>query len=234
MPAIAYSTPRGEVPGYLAAPTGAGPWPGVVVLHEAFGLDDDIRAHADRLAQWGYLALAPDLFAWGRRLTCLRAAFRELRGGSGRTFDDIEAARGWLAARAECTGRVGVIGFCMGGGFALVTANRGFDAASANYGPLPMHLERALTGACPIVGNYGGKDRLLPGATKRLTRTLTRLGVEHDVKEYPNAGHSFLNDVEVGPRPVLPLLRVTGVKPVPEVAADAWQRIERFFSTHLA
>lgn len=220
--------------GYLAVPDGDGPWPGVVAIHEAYGLNPVVRRQVDRLAAAGYLTLAPDLYTDGGAARCVMSTFRAMLSGQGKAIADIDAARQYLLERDDCTGRVGVIGFCMGGGFALVTANRGFAAASSNYGPLPLHLERALSGACPVLGNYGGKDRLLPGATKKLTRTLTRLGVEHDVKEYPNAGHSFLNDVEVGPRPVLPFLRITGIKPVPDVAHDAWARIDDFFAAHLA
>jgi carboxymethylenebutenolidase len=205
-----------------------------VAIHEAFGLNPVVRRQADRLAAAGYLTLAPDLYADGGAARCVMSTFRAMLTGRGKAIADIDAARDHLRKRDDCTGRVGVIGFCMGGGFALVTANRGFEAAAANYGPLPRHLETALSGACPVIGNYGAKDRALPGAAKKLTRTLTRLGVEHDVKVYPNAGHGFLNDVEVGPRPILPLLRITGIKPVPDAAADAWQRIEAFFAEHLA
>jgi carboxymethylenebutenolidase len=205
----------------------------VVAIHEAYGLNPVVHRQADRLAAAGYLTLAPDLYSDGGAARCVLSTFRAMLTGRGKAIADIAAARAHLTERDDCTGRVGIIGFCMGGGFALVTANRGFDAASSNYGPLPLHLEQALAGACPIVGSYGGKDRVLMGATKKLTRTLQKLGVEHDVKEYPDAGHSFLNDTEVGPRPILPLLRVTGIRPEPEAAADAWQRIEGFFSRHL-
>jgi carboxymethylenebutenolidase len=220
--------------GYLAIPDGPGPWPGVVAIHEAYGLNPVVHRQADRLAAAGYLTFAPDLYSDGGAARCVMSTFRAMLTGQGKAIGDIDAARDYLGKHDDCTGRIGIIGFCMGGGFALVTANRGFDVASANYGPLPLRLERALDGACPVVGSYGGKDLMLPGATKRLTRTLTKLGVEHDVKEYPTAGHSFLNDVEVGPRPVLPFLRITGIRPVPEAAANAWQRIEAFFGEHLA
>ena len=81
----------------------------------------------------------------------------------------------------------------MGGGFALLMAPRGFAASSANYGLLPKDPERALRGACPIVASYGGKDRCCKGAAGKLERALEHVGVEHDVKEYPEANHSFLN-----------------------------------------
>src|SRR3712207_3056526 len=117
------TTLPGDVKAHLAVPpVGDGPWPGVVVLHESFGLNADIRQHADRLAAAGYLALAPDLYSGGGYWRCVRATFRALSEGRGKAFDDIDAARRWLGDRQDCTGRVGVLGFCMGGGFALASA----------------------------------------------------------------------------------------------------------------
>src|SRR3954451_4683990 len=122
----------------LAVPPAApGPWPGVVVLHELFGLNDDIREQAERLAAAGYLAVAPDLFTAGGRVRCIRSVFRALLSRSGPAVDDIAAARTYLAQHADCTGKVGVIGFCMGGGFALLTAGSGFAASAPNYAHLP-------------------------------------------------------------------------------------------------
>lgn len=223
--------------GYLAIPDaipdGAGPWPGLVLVHEAFGLDDEMRAHADRLAGRGFLTLAPDLFSAGGARRCLVGTFRALFSGRGRAFADIEAARTELVSRADCTGRVGVIGFCMGGGFALLTAARGFDASSVNYGMLPRELDAAVAGACPIVGSYGAADAGLRGAAGTLEAALTRADVPHDVVEYPRAGHSFLNGSDNAPALMRPFLRVTGAGPEPESAAHAWERIEGFFRTHL-
>lgn len=221
-----------QLRGYLAVPpVGEGPWPGVVVVHEIFGLDDDARQQADRLAAAGYLALAPDLYSAGGALRCVRATMQALTRGSGPAFGDIEAARVELAGRADCTGRVGIIGFCLGGGFALLTAPRGFDASAPNYGPLPDDLDDALQGSCPVVASYGGRDRGLPGAAGKLEVALTRLGVEHDVHEYPEAGHSFMNRHNGGP--LVPLARIGGVGYHHPSAEDAWGRILRFFDTHL-
>lgn len=217
---------------YLAVPpVGDGPWPGVVVVHELFGLTDDIRQQADRLAAAGYLAIAPDLYTAGGALRCLKGTFAALTKGSGPVVDDLQAVRRWLSGREDCTGRVGVIGFCMGGGFALLLAAQGFDAAAPNYGPLPRDADRVLAGACPIVASYGAQDRGLRGTAGELERVLTGLGVEHDVVEYPDAGHSFLNRHSTGPFAVLE--RVAGLSYHQPSAEDAWSRVLRFFDRHL-
>jgi carboxymethylenebutenolidase len=221
-----------DIPAFVAAPpVGDGPWPGVVVVHEVLGLNDDIRQQAGRLAAAGYLAIVPDLYRGRGMRRCLLRTFKELRAGNGRTFDDIEAVRTGLAAREDCTGRVGVIGFCMGGGFALLTASRGFDAAAPNYAPLPKDLDAALRGSCPMVASFGGRDLELRGAAAKVEGALARAGVAHDVKEYPGAGHSFINRHNAGP--LNPVLRVAGIGYHSASAEDAWDRILRWFDRYL-
>lgn len=232
----AESTAAGGSPslgGYLATPPGPGPFPAVVMIHEAFGLNDMTRRHADRLASAGYLTLALDLFSDGGPRRCLVSTMRSMLTGSGRPFTDLATARKWLANSPLSTGKTGVIGFCMGGGFALLVARDGFDAASVNYGRLPRDLEGALRGACPIVANFGGKDSTLKGAAQRLETALSNLGIEHSVKEFPTAGHAFLNDADLGPAVFRPLMRVMGIGPDPAAAPEAWQRIEDHFSRYL-
>lgn len=224
------ATTVGSLDAHIAVPDGAGPWPGVVVLHEAFGLNADTRAQADRLAAAGYLAVAPNLFSAGG-VRCLRSTFSAMLAGRGPAFGDIEATRAWLAARPDCTGRVGVIGFCMGGGFALAAASRGFDAAAPYYGRLPRDAREILAGACPIVAGYGGSDLSLRGAAATLEGLLTELGVVHDVTEYPGAGHSFLSTVE---GPLASVMKVVGIGPHQPSADDAWRRILAWFGTYLA
>ncbi|WP_179872696.1 dienelactone hydrolase family protein [Microcella indica] len=226
----------GELRGVLGVPDGEGPFVPLVVLHEAFGVDDAMRDHLERLTRLGYLVLMPDLYSRGGARRCLIATFRALRRGTGAAFDDIESARAMLRARADTTEHVGVVGFCMGGGFALLLAGRGgFGAASVNYGMLPADLDDTLDGACPIVGTFGGRDRTLRGAAQKLDAALTDRGIEHDVVEYPGVGHAFLNERPTGPALLRVMLRpIMGPGQGPAEAEDAWQRIDAFFRRTLA
>lgn len=232
MPELHFTAHSGELGGYLSPPLQEGPRAGVIVIQDALGLSDDIRAQADRLAAAGYLSFAPDLYS-GRGIRCVLATLRASRSGSGAAYQDIEAARALLAAREDCTGRIGIIGFCMGGGFALLCASSGsFQAASVNYGEVPRDAGERLASACPIVGSFGGRDWMLRGRAERLEQALSQAGVAHDVKEYPNAGHSFLNHVTTN-QFLTPLVHVGGFGYQGQAAEDAWQRILAFFAEHL-
>jgi carboxymethylenebutenolidase len=232
LPDTTYSASSTELRAYLAIPRAGGPWPGVVVIQDALGLSDDIREQADHLAAAGYLAFAPDLYS-GRGLRCVLATIQASRSGHGRAYDEIEAARQTLAERDDCTGRVGIIGFCMGGGFALLSAPRfEFAAASVNYGEVPDDTVERLRGACPIVGSYGKRDPSLKGRAERLERALTELDLPHDVKEYPNAGHSFMNRINAGPV-FGQLVKLTAFNYHHPSAEDSWARILTFFDRHL-
>ncbi|MGH3302549.1 MAG: dienelactone hydrolase family protein [Streptosporangiaceae bacterium] len=233
MPDISYAADDRAWRGYLSVPAAApGPWPGIVVIHEAFGLTDDVRRAADEVAAHGYLALAPDLFDGKSWIRCVRGAFRQLHAGTGPAFTVIDAARAFVSARPDCTGRTGVIGFCMGGGFALLCApGHGFDVAAVNYGEVPKDAERLLAGACPIVGSFGGRDPMGTEHPERLQHALSVLHVQHDVAVYPGAGHRFMTEAR-GAGAVL--AKVTRMSFKPADAAESWRRIFAFFDRYLA
>jgi carboxymethylenebutenolidase len=119
----------------------------------------------------------------------------------------------------------------MGGGFALLCAPRGeYSAAAVNYGDVPADAAAVLAGSCPVIANYGGRDPMGKAHPERLDAALTALGVPHDVKIYPEAGHSFMSPK---PAPMAPLTALARLKYDKEAAEDAWQRIFAFFGTYL-
>jgi carboxymethylenebutenolidase len=232
MPNVLIPTPRGQMPAWLAVPSNPARVPGVVVLHDVGGMSQDHRNQADWLAEAGFLALAIDLYYKGGFPLCVRAIVRDFTARAGPAFDDVDAARTWLLAQPGCNGRVGVIGFCMGGGFALLLASgHGFSAASVNYGgPLPKDVDDFLQAACPVVGSYGGKSRWEQGVADQLEQALQRALIPHDVKEYPEAGHSFMNNKQSF---FFKLLRYRNIGFNEPAAMDARRRIIAFFNAHL-
>jgi carboxymethylenebutenolidase len=208
--------------GYLALPDGAGPLPGVVVIHEAFGLNDHIRDVTHRFAGAGYAALGADLFTGRIRAVCMaRYMTGMLTGSVNRAgIDDLKSSLTYLAKLPEVDPqRLGAIGFCMGGGFAIAWActDSRLKAIAPFYGSNPRPLE-VVRRSCPVVGSYPGRD-FTASAGRALDHTLTRYDIDHDIKVYPDTRHSFFND--------------TRGAYDRDAAEDSWRRVIDFFATHL-
>jgi carboxymethylenebutenolidase len=233
--------PDGSVlPAALALPDGgtssSAPRSGVVVIHEAIGLNADIRRIAARFAGAGYVALAPDFLAGlGPMPFCIARFARGIgRVNVGRPYRQLAAAEDWLRRRPDVAGSpIGVAGFCMGGGFALLHAvGADIDVVAPFYAAVPK-ADDALAGVCPVVASYGGRDGIFGSAGGPLEVTLARLGVDHDVKTYPDAGHSFMS--RHGPLMTAIERRLpTHGGYVEPAAEDAWQRTLAFFARYLA
>ena len=219
------------LPAVLTVPDGVdGPVPGVLMIYEVFGMSDEMRRVARDLAADGYAVFIPDLFARGPvRALCMAATMRTMVTGHGAAIDDLESARRWLAERPEVDGtRLGTIGFCMGGSFALLLARTGLYKVSAPFYGRPPDMPRS----CPVVASFGGRDLGVRGGAEKLTADLDAAGVPHDVKVYPDAGHSFFTRT--------PGLTGRVVRRLPihaeyheASAQDAHRRVVAFFGEHL-
>lgn len=225
IPAIHFkSSLAGEAQGYIAAPATSGKKPAILVIPEWWGLDDWIRQQTDRFAKQGYVALAVDLYR-GRVAKTPDEAHELMRAlPEDRAIADLKAAFEYLASRSDVdASRIGAIGWCMGGGYALALAvNEPRLAADViNYGRLVTDPASIAKIKAPILGNFGGKDRGIPVAdVNAFADALKKAGKEADLKIYPDAGHAFMNpNNKEGYRA--------------DDAADAWQRIDRFFAAKL-
>jgi carboxymethylenebutenolidase len=208
--------------GFLALPEGDRPHPGVVLIHEAYGLNDNIRDISQRLANEGYTALAVDLFSDRNKPICMARYMAGMLRGSVNRFgvEDRKLALSFLAGQPEVDpDRIGAIGFCMGGSFAVAWActDDRLKAVAPFYGANPRPID-AVQRMCPVVGSYPEKD-LTASAGRALDVALTRHNIPHDIKVYPGARHSFFNDT-----------RRSYNK---SAADDSWARVLEFFDTHL-
>jgi carboxymethylenebutenolidase len=226
---ITIQAPGGPIDALLSLPDGQGPWPGVVVVHDAIAYGPDNERISRLIAAAGYIAVTPNMFARGGRARCITRVFRDLLTQRGRALDDILAARDHLLGLPQASGAVGIAGFCMGGQFALVMSPKGFGACAPFYGtPLPRNLRETLDGACPIVASFGKRDPVGIGAAPKLQKVVDEKDIDADIKVYPGAGHSFANKL-----PAQPLLRISGFGYHQAAESDAWSRVFAFFGEHL-
>ncbi len=210
--------------GQATPPAGAAaPLPGLIVIHEWWGLNDNIKAMTRRLAGEGYTALAVDLYD-GKVATKPDDA-KKLAAG---VMSNPDYARTVLAAadqflKKQGAPRIGVIGWCFGGGWSLATAldlPQGIDAAVMYYGQPEKDRGRLGQLRAPLLGLFGADDRSIPpAAVHEMEGTLKQLGKNVEVHIYDGAGHAFANPSGTGYRPA--------------AAEDAWKRTVEFFGKYL-
>ncbi len=219
---IAFQSGNEQLAGFLVRPEGTSPFPAVVVIHEAFGLNDNIRSIARRFASEGYITLAVDLFANRNRAVCMFRFFVGVTTNplNHRGIHDLKASLDFLTGQPEVdANRIGAIGFCLGGSFAVAWActDERLNVIAPFYGMNPKPID-AVARACPVVGSYPKQDFTRKHA-RDLDAALVRHDIPHDIKIYPNTRHSFFNDQ-------LPTYD-------PAASEDAWSRTLAFFQHHL-
>ncbi len=210
-----------RTPGYLARPASGGDAPALVVIQEWWGLVPHIKEVAERFARQGYLALAPDLYHGKTAGEPDEARKLLMELDRLRAVQEISAAADYL--HSLTSGRVGVVGWCMGGSLVMATAASParIDAAVAFYG-VPRDLETLSQVHCPLLGLFGELDQSIPAASiQRLGEILEEAGVTHEIHVYPGAPHAFFNDS----RPHIYK---------EDAAQDAWRRTLDWFGKYLA
>ena len=225
---VKYEGKAGPVFGYLARPMKAGKYPGVIVIHENAGLSDHVRDVARRFAKEGYVALAPDFLS--RQGGTMKANpkggglsnIRELAPGQG-VAEDAEAGIRYLRVLPDVrSDRMGVVGFCWGGGMAFITATQARDlrATVVYYGasPSPLDLLKDIQG--PVMAHYGEKDPNINKGIPDTEAAMKKYNKIYDYKIYPGAQHAFNNDTNPE-------------RYDPKAAKEAWERTMEFFKKNL-
>ncbi|MDT5061251.1 MAG: carboxymethylenebutenolidase [Acidobacteriota bacterium] len=217
-----------KIPAYLSRPKKQGAVPGaVLVIHEVFGLNDHIKSIADRIANEGYLALAPNFFVRASDpppkdatdMTALRKAASSIPNEVA--VKDMQAGLDYMKSLDGVRRHFASIGFCMGGGFSyqIATHTKDLKGAVIFYGRTPIELVPQVS--CPLLGSFGALDTgIPPEKLKEFEEALKKAGKKADIKIYPGAKHGFFNDT----RPEAYNA---------EAAADAWQRVLKFFHERL-
>ncbi|MGB8213988.1 MAG: dienelactone hydrolase family protein [Anaerolineales bacterium] len=218
------SAELGSISGYLASPSGAGPWPGLIVIQEWWGLDAQTRSIADRFAALGYLAFAPDLYHGEQaKLGDNQKAAALVQKYAPGAPSDLEKVYDAFKQQPGCTGKVGSVGFCFGGRMSLALGiTRPLDAICTFYGGGMQQLFDQLGSLkSPVLGLFGDKDVSIPvGTVEQFDQLLGRIGVHHEVIVYPDSGHAFFRDSDPDVYK-------------PAAAQDAWVRVTKFFASNL-
>ena len=226
---VIYATLDGvAVKGYLAKPVqpGAGgkPLPALIVIQEWWGLNDNIRAMARRFAGEGYAVLAVDLYE-GKVATTSDTALAAMQAAMekpARLVANLKQAHAYLTTKLHAT-KIGVVGWCFGGGWALETALAipdGIDAAVMYYGRTQSDPKALASLQAPLLGLFGGKDQGIPvDGVRQMEHELVKLGKKATIVVYPEADHAFANP--------------TGNRYLAGPAADAWAKTIAFFAQHL-
>jgi len=220
---VTFQRPDGQsLPGYLAEPKQAAGAPAIVIIQEWWGINEQIRGVAERLASAGYIALVPDLYR-GKSTVEAEEAKHLMTGlnfGDAAT-QDVRGAVRFLKARAA---KVGVSGFCMGGALALLaTCNAPeIDATVVWYGCPPLEFIDASQVKAPILGHWATQDQFFPIANvDSLQEKLRAAGVKFEFHRYL-AHHAFANEAALGPG------RISATQYDPVWAQQAWDRTFRF------
>lgn len=223
---VTYATLDGKpVRGYLARPAkAAGPLPGILVIQEWWGLNDNIRAMARRFAGEGYVALAVDLYE-GEFATDSKEALALMQKAlekAPRLIENLKQGHSYLLSQAGAT-RVGVVGWCFGGGWSLETAlalGEGIGAAVMYYGRVKSDAKELATLQAPLLGLFGGQDQGIPvDGVRRMEQALLALGKNATIVIYPAADHGFANP--------------SGQRFDAAAATDSWTKTTAFFAAHL-
>jgi carboxymethylenebutenolidase len=221
---VEFPSGKETVSGFLAVPDKPGTYPGIVVIHEWWGLNDWVKEQTEKLAAQGYIALAVDLYR-GKVAADPSEAHELMRGlPQDRAIRDMQAAYEYLATRKDVKpGRIGSIGWCMGGGLSLQLAihQPRLAACVVNYGSLPTDPNDIQQILAPVLGNFGADDRgITPDDVHAFDKTMKGLNRRIDVKIYPGAGHAFENPNNTN-----------GYRPAD--ASDAWKRTLAFLHNAL-
>jgi len=197
----AIANPGGpELRAYVARPDGPGPWPAVIMIHEFWGLRDDLIGKAEALADEGYLVVAPDTFRGGSTGWIPRAIFQTATTNPEQVSGDLDAVYAWLATQPDVlVDKIAIMGFCYGGRTALVYSmhNPAMAATGIFYGMAETTPEqlRALGG--PVLGIFGGADSSIPlDEVSALEANLDTAGVPNTISIYAGQPHAFVTSIE--------------------------------------